>query len=149
MSSSRTRAVALALLGALCCACRSGVGDNCVCKSDCRPGLVCAQNGSPITTECAHGDLNAAPAVCIEEDQGPDNATSLGDPPVYFDVGGKRDFSPPGADSSGAASSDGSGASSGTSASGSSSTTDASSSSGAGSSGSGSSSGATAGSSGT
>ncbi|MFO0634171.1 MAG: hypothetical protein U0168_15095 [Nannocystaceae bacterium] len=71
MSRPRTRAVALALLAALSVACRSGVGDNCVCKSDCRPGLVCAQNGSPITTECAYGDLNAAPAVCIEEDQAP------------------------------------------------------------------------------
>ncbi len=150
MSRPRTRAVALALLAALSVACRSGVGDNCVCKSDCRPGLVCAQNGSPITTECAYGDLNAAPAVCIEEDQGPDNATSLGDPPVYFDVGGKRDFSLPGGDGSGSsgassgssgASSGSSGASSGGSSSGGTSSSDTSSSSG--------SSGATAGSSGT
>lgn len=74
--------------------CRSGEGDACVCQSDCRPGLVCAQNGSPIQTECVTGDINVAPGRCIAGDTMQGGGTSLGDPPVYLDVGSKRDFEP-------------------------------------------------------
>lgn len=74
--------------------CRSGEGDACVCQSDCRPGLVCAQSGSPIKTECVTGDISAAPGRCVAGDVMHDGGTSLGDPPIYLDVGSKRDFEP-------------------------------------------------------
>ncbi len=87
--------VLLALAAALY-ACRSREGDRCVCADDCREGLVCLAQGRVLTGgECSPASTqDSSPGVCLSEDEAADGDDGGALPPVFMDLGAKRDFDP-------------------------------------------------------
>jgi hypothetical protein len=81
------------LLLGLVGACRPGVGDQCVCEGDCRRGLVCAVGGRLLGAgECVLATASTPLGECVEAADVPDDPDDLPSPPLYFDLGTRRDF---------------------------------------------------------
>ncbi len=87
----------LAALALLAGSCRAGEGERCVCAADCRPGLVCAlANGSVLDEGTCTPDGAAGGGMCLPEGGGMESTTGGTGPPLFMDMGAKRDFEPPG-----------------------------------------------------
>jgi hypothetical protein len=96
----------LLLLLGLMYACRPGVGDPCACEGDCERGLVCAVPGRVLRPgECAVQVVGPNQlGECVEAADVPDDPDDLPTPPLFFDLGTRRDFDsgqPPDVGSSG------------------------------------------------
>ena len=83
----------LLLLG-LASACGVGLGEPCRCEDDCRRGLVCAVGGRVLARgECLPPDEDRG-AECVESSDIPEDPEELEDPPLFFDLGTRRDLDP-------------------------------------------------------
>jgi hypothetical protein len=81
------------LLVGLVGACRPGAGDPCVCEGDCKRGLVCAYGGRILGVgECVVSTAPDRVGECVEAEDVPDDADDLPPPPLYYDLGSRRDF---------------------------------------------------------
>lgn len=92
-----TASVALGLLMSMSVACRAGVGERCICADDCKSGLVCVSSGRELRAdECIPAASDSEPCECVEDANAGDGDGDAADgPPLYMDLGSKRDFSPP------------------------------------------------------
>ena len=88
--------LALGFGAALAVACRAGEGERCICGDDCKDGLACVVDGRVLESdEClAAGDPDSEPGECIDDQSGADEEDGGFAPPLYMDLGGKRDFEP-------------------------------------------------------
>ncbi len=78
-------------------ACRAGDGERCVCAADCKAGLTCIlENGAVLDEGTCAPDGAAGGGLCLPEGSNPGTSGSGGGPPLYMDLGSKRDFEPPG-----------------------------------------------------
>ncbi|MCA9695567.1 MAG: hypothetical protein KC636_38675, partial [Myxococcales bacterium] len=80
--------------------CNNTVGQACRCAGDCPSGHVCQLAGQkPLKTDGCDGEECCYPTgqtgQCVESTALSDLGANLGDPPIYFDMGSKRDFLPP------------------------------------------------------
>jgi uncharacterized membrane protein YgcG len=76
--------------------CKAREGDRCICADDCREGLVCLAAGRVLGEgDCspAVGD-DAQPGECLDPDAAGLGDDGFEDPPLYMDLGSKRDFDP-------------------------------------------------------
>jgi hypothetical protein len=89
------RVATWAMLLGLSAACRPGEGDLCRCQGDCRRGLVCAVEGRVLPPgECVHPTGTQPLGECIASSDVPEDPDDLDDPPLYFDLGTRRDLDP-------------------------------------------------------
>lgn len=88
--------LALGFGAILAVACRAGEGERCICGDDCKDGLSCVVDGRVLESdEClAAGDPDADPGECIDDQSGAGEEEGGFAPPLYMDLGGKRDFEP-------------------------------------------------------
>ncbi|RMG99083.1 MAG: hypothetical protein D6705_04205 [Deltaproteobacteria bacterium] len=106
----------IALGGIAMAACRAGEGERCVCAADCKAGLVCAlDNGSVLDEGTCSPDGAAGGGMCVPEGSQMESTSSGTGPPLFMDMGSKRDFEPPQPTSSASSASDTSGTATSTS----------------------------------
>ncbi len=83
----------IVLFFALAAACKPGQGDRCFCAGECRKGLVCAVDGAVLPKGSCVEDVtrNREAGSCIQADEA-NEYNEGGFPPVFFDLGTRRDL---------------------------------------------------------